>query len=535
MVRLWLLVACFVFSAVKAQAASPVAQVRIEIVADGIQATYRLSKSTTRFDFAPADIERDGNFEVITPEIQYALGSVTSRRPFRRFVLRVKNASTLYDGKYAPSIAIGEGRVLHAYSLKGALEAWDTRLTFVLPRGFIRSSPATASPDGNVFIGPSSYLKDRGTFVFIAPPDLPVALEGLIANQFETSIATYTSKLRQGLPSKPIVIAQLSSELRGYQGNVTDGFVTHLRFAPVGWETLTPDKLAYFQTFIPHEVFHFWNGGIISSSGAPMWLTEGSAEYASRLITIGVSPDSSADLNHELSKNLNDCSRALGQFENAAFDKVDFIPASVRYPCGMVMMWAADMRVRRDSNSQRTFFDVWADIVARGMARDNRSYSLVDFEQLVITNGGQSVESIRQLREESGPLRFGAFIDALKSEGAIIERASTIHSRRSAIIQHMLSQSCEQLPGKSIGYGLDGDIVTLDTHERCGEFSGRPTLTHIDGFDINQVTPADFAGVQSKCASNLPLAFRFGDGRSVEVVCKRALANAATSYSVISW
>lgn len=535
MIRLCLVLACMLFSSSGTQAATPVARVQIEIVDNGIQATYDLSKSTKRFDFAPATIVRDGNFDVITPGVAYAASSVTSSRPFRRFVLHVKSTDALYDGQYAPLLTIGEGRVLHAYSLMGAPNAWVTRLSFRLPQGFTRSSPATASPDGNVFIGPSSYVVDRGTFVFIAPPDLPDALAGLIESQFEAAITSYSEKLKQSLPSKPVVIAQLSSQLRGYQGNVTDGFVTHLRFAPIGWDTLTPEKIAYFQTFIPHEVFHFWNGGVVDSNGAPMWLTEGSAEYASRLVTIGDNPASRADLNRELSANLNDCEMALGYFDDAALDKVDFIPGNVRYPCGMVMMWAADMKVRRDSGGQRTFFTVWADIVARGLARNDRSYSVSDFEQLIGDGGRQGVESIRQLREEFGPKRFAAFIAALKQEGAVIEQATTVHSRRSAIIQHMLGQNCQQLPGKSIGYGLNDDIVTLDTHEGCGVLSGKPTLTHIEGFDVNEVTSTNFAGVQSKCAANLPLTVRLGNGTSVEVECKRTLLNARALYVITNW
>jgi hypothetical protein len=536
MFRFWLALICLLFPAIEAQAANGVARVRIEIVADGIHATYQLSRPTKQFDFAEAQIMRDGNFEVVTPNIRYATNSVTSPRPFRRFVLRVKNSTILYDGRYAPSHAVGEGRVVHAYSLKGKPDAWDTRFAFVLPPGFVRSSQNVAAPNGNIFIGPKSYVKELATFTYIASPDVTGALEGLITSQFEAAISAYRSKLKQDLPSKPVVIAQLSGELQGYQGNVTDGYVTHLRFAPIGWETITPGKIAYFGTFIPHEVFHFWNGGLVDSNGSAMWLTEGSAEYAANLVTHGDSATSRTALNDALSRNLNECNGALRQAGNAAFDKAAFIPASVRYPCGMLMMWAADMRVRRDSGGKRNFFDVWADIVARGLSRPDRIYSVTDFEQLIVSDGGKPIEAIRQLRQEEGPARFGAFVEALKAQGATIEQASTVQARRSAIMQHILTYTCQQVRGKSFGYGVNNDgIVTLETHDSCGGLSGKRTLTHVEGFDINQLTSSDFAGLQSKCGASLALAFRFGDGSRADIPCTRPLRDAATTYSVVSW
>lgn len=528
----WFLCLC---PAIEAHASNAIARVRVEIQPDGIQATFSLSKATTRFDFATADVARDDSFEVVTPDIRYATQSVTSTKPFKRFVLRVRSATREYDGKYASLRTIGEGRVLYAYALKGDNAAWDTRMTFALPRGYVRSSPNDRSPNGNVFLGPSSYVKDRGTFTYIAPPNMPPALAGLIGRQFETAIATYTTKLKRGLPSKPVVIAQISPELNGFEGNVSEGFVTFLRFAAINWDKITPSKIAYFQSFIPHEVFHFWNGGVVDSNGSAAWLHEGSAEYASRLITIGDTPATRAALNAELSSNLNNCNWALSESGNIALDQVDFITGSVRYPCGMIMMWAADMRVRRDSGGQRTFFDIWADIVARGLARPDRTYSVADFDQVVRGESGISVESLRLMRDVASSNRFGAFIEALKAEGAVIEMASTIHTRRSGIIQHIVSLSCERVPGKSIGYGVTDNTVKLDTHDACGVISGSPTLTHIEGFDVNMLTIQNYASVQAKCAANQPLAFRLGDGRTVNAPCTRPLIDAQTAYAITSW
>lgn len=532
MSKFWLALFFLVCTTQEAFASNGIARVRIEIVPDGIQATYSLSKATTKFDFAQADVARDDVFEVLTPDIAYASNAVSSTKPFKRFVLRIKSATGEYDGKYASLRTIGEGRVLFAYTLKGDGNMWDTRMSFALPRGYVRSSTQTRSPDGNVFLGPRSYIKDRGTFTYIAPPNMPPALEGFIAEQFETAIANYTTKLKQGLPSKPVVIAQLSPKLGGFQGNVSVGFVTYLRFPTINWDEITADKIGYFGSFIPHEVFHFWNGGVVDSNGSASWLHEGGAEYASRLITIGDTPATRAALNAELSDNLNRCNWALSQSDNVALDKIGFIPGSIRYPCGMIMMWAADMRVRRDSGGRRTFFDVWADIVARGLARADHSYSVADFDQLVRGTSSAPVESLRLLRDVAGSARFGALIEALKTEGAVIEAASSIDTRRTGVIFHVISLSCEKIPGKSFGYGVTDDVVTLDTHEACGVISGSPTLTHIEAFEINKLTPSDYASLQAKCAANQPLAFRLGDGRTVNVPCTRPLSDAQTAYAV---
>jgi hypothetical protein len=509
-----------------------VARITIEAVPEGLRADFVLSKPTKRFEFATADIARDGNFQVTTPDIQYAAGAVTSPKAFRRFTLLVKQTEQNYDGQYAPLRPIGQGRVLQAYALHGATNQWRTQMRFVLPRDHMRTLPKDKSSTGFVYFGPKSYVKDRGSFLLITPPDFPALAEVVVTPNFEAAIANYETRLAQKLPAKPTVIAQTMVGVNGFTGDVSQSYVTYLRFSPVGWEQSDPQLASYIRGFISHEVFHFWNGGLVSSGGEATWLHEGSAEYAALLIRHGDGAESRVARNAEISSNLTRCYEGLKRQSNPPLDSLPFLDYSIRYPCGATMMWAADLRVRKISNGARTFFDVWQDIVARALRRDDRQYKIADFTELVDSQSGQQVEAIRLLREGFGDQRFAGVVAALRADGANIEMAANVDTRRASVIIHALRQDCQQVPGKSRGFSSNGIVVTLDTHEGCGVLAGSPVVTAIEGFDVAAISAANFASLQTKCAASLPLAFKLGDGRVVSVPCSAPLPDAELAYSV---
>lgn len=509
-----------------------VARITIQAVPEGLRADFVLSKPTNRFEFARADIARDGNFQIITPELQYADGVVTNAKDFRRFTLLVTHTEQNYDGKYAALRPLGEGRVLQAYALHGAKDHWRTQMRFVLPRDHVRTSSQDLSPRGFVYFGPRSYVKDRGSFVLITPPDFPALAEASVTPNFEAAIANYETRLAQKLLAKPIVIVQTMAGVNGFTGDVSEGYVTYLRFSPVGWEQPDPGLAGYIRGFISHEVFHFWNGGLVSSGGEAAWLHEGSAEYAAILTRHGDSVDQREARNTEIASNLTRCKDGLERQGNPALDSLPFLDYSIRYPCGVVMMWAADLRVRKLSDGTRTFFEVWRDLVARALARATRQYKIADFTELVDPQSVQQIDAIRLLREGSGDDRFANLVTALRAEGANIELASSADTRRAAVIIHALRQNCQQVAGKSRGFSSNGVIVTLDTHEGCGVLAGSPVIKAIEGVDVAAISAEDYASLQAKCAAGLPLAFKLGDERIVNVPCSAPLANAELAYSV---
>jgi hypothetical protein len=209
-----------------------------------------------------------------------------------------------------------------------------------------------------------------------------------------------------------------------------------------------------------------------------------------------------------------------------------FLDYSIRYPCGAIMMWAADLHVRKASNGTRTFFDVWRDIVARALSRESREYKTTDFTELVDTQSGQQIEAVRLLREGSGDQRFANVVAALRADGANIENAANTDTRRASVIIHALRQNCQRAPGKTRGFSSNGIVVTLDTHEGCGVLAGSPVVTAIEDFDVAAISAANYASLQTKCAASLPLAFKLGDGRVVSVPCSAPLPDAELAYSV---
>jgi hypothetical protein len=228
------------------------ARITIEAVPEGLRADFVLSKPTSRFEFARADIVRDGNFRVTTPDVQYADGAVTAAKAFRRFSLLVKQTEQNYDGQYAPLRPIGQGRVFYAYALHGAGEQWRTQMRFILPRDHMRTMPQDVAPSGFVYFGPKSYMKDRGSFLLITPPDFPALAEAVVTPNFEAAIANYETRLAQKLPAKPTVIAQTMVGVNGFTGDVSEGYVTYLRFSPLGWEQPDPQLASYIRGFISH-------------------------------------------------------------------------------------------------------------------------------------------------------------------------------------------------------------------------------------------------------------------------------------------
>jgi hypothetical protein len=405
-------------------------------------------------------------------------------------------------------------------------------MRFVLPRDHMRILPHDASPTGFVYFGPKAYVKDRGSFVMIAQPDFPATLDAQVSRHFTSVIGSYTTNLGQALPSKPIVIAQISQNLRGYQGSVSEGFVTHLRFSASGWEKIDLGLSNWLKGFIAHEVFHFWNGGLVSSSGEGTWLHEGSAEYAAIVTTHGDNPQDRQALNREIASNLARCQSALIRQGHPALDRLPFVDNSIRYPCGAIMMWAADLRARKLSNGTRTFFDVWRDIVARALARPDRQYRIADFTELVDPQSGHQVEAIRLLREGSGAQRFADVVSALRADGARIDQSMTADTMRAGVIRHVIVRNCRLEPGKPYGYGVNGRVVTLDTYEGCGVLAGSPIVAAIEGIDPLALSGVNYASFQRKCAISEPLAFTMGNGHVVNVPCPAPLPDAELAYSV---
>jgi hypothetical protein len=508
------------------------ANVTITATPEGLRADFVLGKPTKRFEFAQADVARDGNFTVTTPTLQYGERAVTSAKAFSRFTLIVRNSEENYDGQYAPLRPIGQGRVLYAYALYGATDQWRTQIRFILPRDHLRTSQQNRAPTGFVYFGPKSYRQDRGSFFLIATPDFPASAQAMVTTSFTEAITNYEAKLAQKLPSKPTVIAQISPNLRGYEGSVSDDYVTHLRLTPLRWEQPIPQMASWIHGFVSHEVFHFWNGGLVSSGGEASWLHEGSAEYAAILTRHENSVEGRQALNSEIASNLLQCESALQRQGNPTLDSLPFLDNSIRYPCGTIMMWAADLRARKLSNGTRSFFDVWRDIIARAMASADRQYKIADFTQLVDQQSGQQVEAIRLLREVSGDQRFANVVAALRADGAVIDQASNPDTRRAAVIIHALRQNCQQVPGKSRGFSMTNNVLTLDTHEACGVLAGSPVVTEIESIGVGAFSAQDFAGFQAKCAAASPLIFTLGDGRTIAVPCTTALPNADLVYSV---
>jgi hypothetical protein len=530
--RFWLIIIAFVFPAFAAQAQG-IANITIRVVPEGVSARVQLSQPTREFQLAPRDIERVGNLEVKSARIRFEGDSFKSYLPFRQFDVLVRATTKEFDGKYAPLRPFGEGRIFHTDTLVGVRSLWRTRYTYVLPRGFVSTAKSYLSQNGHVFIGPRTYLRDRGNFVTVVAPGTPTFLEAMVVSDFQSAITTYTQLLRHPLSEKPIAMIQTNAGGSGFTGDMAPGPTAYFRFNGPGWDQPNPRWREGVKSFVAHEVFHFWNGGVVSSEGEAAWLHEGSAEYAAIMVVAKDAPDLDQFIAAALQQRLQWCASSLRQMNDPAIDKLDFIPSGVRYPCGVVMMWAADLKMRRDGEGRSSFFDTWAEIVRLGMARPTRKYTIEDFTKIVDPATSKSVEVIQLLREETGPARFTKVVAALRAGGATIESAPSVYTRLEGVFVHLLKQSCGSTTG--FGYSINGRTLTLDSNEGCGILKGSPTIALIEGVDPMTISQQVYAGFQAKCSLGKPLQLTVLGGQILEVPCQSALVDAEASDQVSSW
>ena len=505
---------------------------------DGVLASVVLDRPVLQFAFADASVTRAGDFELLTPGLTLTDRTVTAVKPFRRFDLRIRPMKEERDAQYPAHYPVGEGGVLYAPALKGDSAAWRTQLTLKMAPGQIRA-PSTGDVDeGFVFIGPARLRSEDAAVVVVADPQAPAWLVNRVRTDLRAAVEAYTKALKAPLPRKPVVIVKHQDGSRTFNvGDVTPGAVTALRFHGAGWRKPDDRASEQIQSFVLHEAFHFWNGGLASNSGAtPSWLHEGGAEYAALLGGLEAGVLDEEDVRARLSQGLQRCRLALQNHGDKALKDIKFLSSQVRYPCGLVLQWASDLHVRRSSGGGRTVMDAWADVIRIARRRPTREYDLADFQAAAGVAKGATFRPAMLLIEESGPERWNALPTALNALGAQVETAPTPEGRRGALLFHLLRQNCRNLPkGAGFGFYTDNNVIKLDSPAGCGPVAGDPTLGAVEGGDPFEMTAETYAAVQRKCAAAAPIVLTTNTGQALTATCGKPLAAAPEDYLVRRW
>jgi hypothetical protein len=536
----WLILAVWLPTAATAAATEPkrgTATVTVRMAPDGVHASVSLDRAVTSFAFADADVVREGEFTLLTPNLTFTKDMVTGASAFRRFELRIRPMTKERDAKYPAHFRIGTGGVVYAPALKGDEKQWRTRFSFVTRRGELRAPDGTAS-DGFVFIGPKALRREDAQTVLVADPGAPQWLVERSRTALAAAVATYTQALGTALPVKPLLIVRHQDGERNFNvGDVTPGPVTALRFYGPAWRQ--PDALAgkSMESFVQHEAFHFWNGGLASHAPeTPTWLHEGGAEYAALLAGVGSGMLSDEDAARRLGEALGKCRTALQASGDKALGAYQFLPAQFRYPCGIAIQWATDLHIRGASGGARNVLHAWGDMIRGARKREGRRYALPDFYLAAGLGSADALRPLTLLTEESGPARWDALAGAFTALGAEVAQVPSPVGRRAALLFHLLKENCRNLPnGTGYGFYIDGTTVKLDGPKGCGVLAGDPVLKTLEGGDPFEMPLETYAAVQRKCAAGAPVTITTGDGRQIEAACASPLAAAPQDYFVKAW
>jgi hypothetical protein len=529
-----LFVGLLMLFAAEAKAAGT-ADVSLAMAPDGVRATYVLDRAVSRFDFAKADVVRSAHFELRTPGLRLEGDAIVSSKPFRRFDLLVRPMTEERDAKYPAHFRIGSGGVVFAPALVGNLDAWLTRLSLRLSPGEIRLPASGDVARGFVFIGPAALRDQSGGVDLVADPATPRWLIDRSRSALSAGLATFTRALGAPLPRKPLLIVRHQGSERNFRiGDVTQGFVTALRFHGAAWER--PDELAgkAIQSFLLHEAFHFWNGGLAQpAEGTATWLHEGAADYAALLGGLENGVLAEADVRRSLGDSLQRCRQAVQLAGDKPLAEMGFLTNQVRYPCGTLLQWAADMHVRRASGGKRTILDVWGGVIRSAAARPEKSYSLENFYAAAGLGNGSAFAPARLLVHTGGPQRWTALTDALEALGADIHPVPSQTSRRFALAFHLLRQSCRSLDAsEGFGFWTETSTVRLQSPKGCGNLAGDPRLRSIEGGDPFEMSEETYAAVQRRCARGEAVSILTDEGRTLAAPCAAPLPDAPNDYRV---
>lgn len=527
----WLLALLFCGVAFSASAQNVgQATVTARLAPNGVHAVIQLNRAVTRLAFSEADVERKEDIAVLTAGLAWSSDgdAIVSEQPFRRVELLVKPAARERDAKYPAFFHVGEGGVLYGPALKPD-ESWRTRLRVNTARGETRLPAGPPNIDSSLYIGPAAYVTRGAEGDLIASPDTPPALREQITTSLATALRVYGTQLHTDLPTRPIVVMAQGGEGQGFVGDVTPGPFVSLRFYGPA-ENQVND--AYRVTrFVSHEVFHFWNGSLVSNAeGTPSWLHEGGADFAALLASSEAGALDDAGMRQELGSALSRCKQGLQNENDVALNDLAFLSMHVRYPCGIVIQWAASLSAGRAGRGG--FFDIWAHMIAAAQARPGRRFTLADFYQGAGADAAAPPAPIRLLTAEHGAARWDQLTAALEDLGADISAQATPDTRRAALIFHLLAQVCG---AGDRGFYTEPGRIRLQTNSTCTLVADNSILTSVEGGDVVAPSEATYAAVQARCAARQDVRIVLDGARPVSLPCRTDLAPAPQAYVVNRW
>lgn len=496
---------------------------RITLRADraGVTASFSLpyAVDTFTFDDNAGDIRTD-SWRAATPGATLAENRITLAAPARTFAIALVSDTQQRDRIYPALTSVGAGWQIYAPHLAPAENsgfAFD--MAFDLPDDWTvvghRDDAGKLTLDGWIYVGPTKDV-ERGAADVVTDPATPPWLREQILAAANDAAALFEERLGVKLTSKPgIVIGYYPADpSSGMRGDVTPGAMMSVRFYGAGWARPNAESADYVREFLAHEIFHFWNGGVVDSSenSERPWLHEGGASYAA-ILALNPTPDPlSKPLLDNLNDNFTQCQSTLK--EQSLMDG-ELRSNRAPYVCGVILQWAWDAGLRTMSGNARDVLSLWRDVIADARAADG----LYSVDSTLRRVPPEANLAATVLLDQSGPERWSAFADAMRRYGAAFTLGRNADEDRADALMQLLRDKCI---GRH-GYYTHDTYLTLDTEDGCGSLTGAKDFDAVAGHNAITDASAMYDRVRELCENEGVIDFTLKDALVASATCETPL------------
>jgi hypothetical protein len=504
-----ILMAAAMLFATQAAAAAPPLVVTVSRAGDGIRVDYDLPAPVAALRLGLQAQSPAANIRAEGDGFSFRRGEVSAQHPFTHATLIVTPDGREVDSVYPLLLPVeGRGFVLYAPYLMPA--SGPARLNVVGASGRKRAV-RDDSGSGYVLVGaePQNHRLHRSLMSVGTPDSIRAALDERAARL----LAFYRERLGQAGGVKPTIILAYSAAAtqRPFRGDVTPNGMVFLRIGGDAAHAADPAAIDRYANFLSHELFHLWNRSGDSRSGN-WWLHEGGAEYASWLAASTLWP-STATMERRLNDAMKTCAIYLGAKPLA--DLSDIEARGVRYPCGALIQWIADVGLRAEGKGD--VFALWKRL--RAVRQTKGSYTPDDFFAALAELAPRALPAAESIVRGSGVERWTRLAETLNAMGAGVEVGPPApFLLRLAAAKPLVLSAC----GEAWGVGDGEHGLFVQAPESCSAFGDSPVIEQAAGIAPMADPLAFYERVRAVCASGGEVALSLsanGKPRTERVKC----------------
>lgn len=493
----------------------------------GVEVSYTLSKPATSLALSnDASLPHDARIRSSDPAVLLAGGKLIAQRAVSRFVLRIEPDQAEADATY-PLLRSISGTTFLIYLPYLATTAPVARITLWSKDGTRKAVPVASATMGYALVDAAPVSVGLADFVFSA--DTPGMLRTEMTARTQTILAYYSRRMGWSPRARPTVVVKFVDTSarpgRWYnRGDATGNGVIFLRVGAKGADLNNATFRSDYTHFLAHELFHIWNGAIVGDS-ADWWLLEGGAEYSAWLAANSSWPDE-IKLERKVQSALGGCATALGPAALRALTAEQ--ARGARYPCGAVIQWLEDIRLR-SVVGRSDAFTMWRAILPR---REPHRYSTANFDALVRRLGGGRNDAIQSIMTSSNDNRWSLVAATARQAGAAVDvQPPSPFSLRLAAAKALMQSACGALDG----VGEDARGLYAITPDSCALLGGDVVILSAEGIDPMKDPNGFYRAIERSCWSGAAIALvatRNSEGVRTRVQCTVAVDPPAPTFVV---